>query len=184
VRRLVVTALAALLVASGCGTSPSPSGSAAGPIGGRTVDGLFVLELVVGKAVYAAGEPIEAAATLRYGGPEGAIEAYGSGGGLIGFGVEHLDGQLGMGPGFEADCATHQLRPSVTERFSKSGGFSPDDPHADWIRAYFADPLLRLPAGSWRVFAVADFMATPGQPGLGCSGEQHSLTVDVRIEVR
>ena len=139
--------------------------------------------LRVAKARYASGEPITAEATLRYTGITGRTEAWGSGGGLTGFGLEQLDGAHKVGPAFQDDCAQHVLAPEIRTRFEKSGGFGADDPDAEWMRAFLMDPAFRLTAGRWRVFALADFYATPGQAVPGCGGQHRTLEASVVLEV-
>ena len=62
-----------------------------------------------------------------------------------------------------ADCGQHEfprLVP-VAVPFRKTGGFSADDPNADFYRAFFADPVLRLPAGRWQVTASVSGFLVP-----------------------
>ena len=62
-----------------------------------------------------------------------------------------------------ADCAQHDYTRGVPVPvpFRKSGGFSEDDPNADFYRVYFADPVLRLPSGRWRIGASAGGFLVP-----------------------
>lgn len=155
-----------------------------GPVARAVRDGPFALEVVVAKARYAPDEPIEAHATLRYLGPEGRIDITGSGDGPIFFRLEDVAGTRDMGPAWSDDCASHTIVGQVTRPFVKAGGWSEDDPDADFYRAFFADPQFRLPAGRWRIFALADFYATPGRQDLRCGDAEHrSLETGIEIEV-
>ena len=51
------------------------------------------------------------------------------------------------------DCVTHvvPVGEPIVVPFSKSGGFSQEDPNAAFMEAYFADPQLTLPSGTWRI---------------------------------
>lgn len=184
--RFVVAALTAVLLLAACGSAPSPSPSSGPiePVSGTDRDADFMLLLEIGKSRYAPDEPIVAQAALRYTGITGRAEAWGSGGGLIGFGVEQLGGVHRTSPAWQDDCARHVLAPLVQAPFQKSGGFSEDEPDAAWLRAFLTDPVFRLSAGRWRVFALADFYSTPGQPNLSCGDAQHrTLEAWVEIEV-
>ena len=83
----------------------------------------------------------------------------GSGSGLIAFGVEQLGGDLQNGPVWTADCHAYSVdaRNPPTQIFTKSGGFSGDDPNADFWHNFFADPELHLPPGEWLLTAEARF---------------------------
>jgi hypothetical protein len=60
----------------------------------------------------------------------------------------------------------------------KSGGYSDSQPDAAFYRAFFADPLVRLPAGEWDITAIAVFTE-----GLGCQGVSHSMSATIRVVV-
>ncbi len=143
--------------ASSSATSdPAPSGE------GR--DALFRLTIGADRGRYAADEPIEIATTLRYIGDEPATVSS-SGAGLVAFGIEQLDGPVDAGWARNDDCARFDYRPGEVEaiEFQKSGGYSNDDPMADFWREFFADPELRLPTGQYRITARAEY----GDPGCG-----------------
>ena len=58
----------------------------------------------------------------------------------------------------------------------KSGGFSADDPDAAFYRAFFSEPLVRLPAGRWEIAAVASFVVGDRRP-------EHSLRASITVTV-
>jgi hypothetical protein len=66
----------------------------------------------------------------------------------------------------------------LSSRLTKSGGFTAEDPDAAFYQAFFADPVVRLPAGEWRITAVASF--TEGE---GCTGKAVMLKVPITITV-
>jgi hypothetical protein len=68
-------------------------------------------------------------------------------------------GGLHLSPTTADVCTRTTLEPrqTLTYGFTKSGGFDGDDPNADDYKRFFEDPELRLTAGTWHVFAVADF---------------------------
>jgi hypothetical protein len=65
----------------------------------------------------------------------------------------------------------------VQQSFAKGGGFTNDDPRAaDWL-AFMQDPVLRLPAGTWHPYVVADFNV--GECGAGDDGFRASIEIVV-----
>ncbi len=136
--------------------SPSPTGGTAPP--GQGVAELFSLDIRADRGPYAADEPIEIEAALTYNGEE-RTTVTSSGDGLVRFGIEQLDGPVDTGPSHDESCVRHEYRPGDVEHveFQKSGGYSNDDPMADFWREFFADPELRLPAGEYRITVWAEY---------------------------
>ena len=177
--RLLLGTVIALAALAACGPAPTPApSSAAEPVIAADEEGLFRLELELPKATYAAGEPIEGVARLRYGG-QGAVEVAGAAGGLIGFSLVDVDGPRDVGGGQDAACAPYGLDPAnpITTALTKSGGYSPDDPADDFIEAFLSDPIYRLPAGTWEIQAWTNFL------GQGCALPATELSASVRITV-
>ncbi len=182
-----ILAIAALVVACVDGPTASPSGEAVpvptpppGPIVRAVdVDGPFQLVLELAGRSFAAGEPIEGRAWLELVPGAGAFDLWGSGGGLIAIETVQLDGTWDLRAAWTADCAPHRLAPGapIGGGLVKSGGFSEDDPNAAAYRAFFADPLFRLPAGRWEVAAVAAFAV--GE----CGGPEVALRAPIEIVV-
>lgn len=145
-------------------------------------DDLFELEMRTGKTRYAAGEPIDASAAIQYLGPGRSITTHGSGSGVVLFSLEHLDGPLDMSGAWTADCGPAEVPadPPEVVIFEKSGGIT-DDSNAAFWRAYFAEPELRLPAGTWRLWALFDRW-TGGSCGAGF--REHRLLAAVTIVVQ
>ena len=175
--RRLAPPLAACLTAllAGCGvvgalrvTDPEPKPAV-------VRDGEFELEIMSPRSEWGADQPIEVTATLRYLGTEDQVEIGGSGAGPIAFGVAELGGTRRMDALWQMDCAPHVLGPDdpIVARYTKSGGWAPDDPNIAFYEAFFADPEFRLPAGRWQVEAWVRF-------GVGaCDGRQ----VDTRASV-
>ena len=155
-RKGIWVAVAAALMAAACVDRPVEQDG--GPIEGIARDDIFVLVMHVDRASYEASEPISAGAALTYVGPAPVIDARGSGSGPILFSIEQLDGPLDMGITATGDCATHPFVRDVaqTRQFVKSAAFDPEDPADAFWPAYLADPLLRLPAGKWRLTASVE----------------------------
>ncbi len=150
--------------------------------GGELVEfdwGYFTLGLTSDKRQYAAAEPIDIKAELLYEGPP--VELWGAGL-LSGFAIEQLDGPLAMPPGpMIQPCVSLSLpagEPYVVP-FVKHTHWSDDDPNADFYREWLADPVVRLPAGTWLVTAYSDFLVGPD-----CRGDPVVMEASVVITVR
>ena len=157
--------------------SPAPSPTAAEPVVAFDEQGRFRLELELPKSTYAAGEPIEGIARLRFAGP-GATDIAGSGSGLIVTSLVDANGKVLTGIQ-TADCAPYTIDSAspLTTGLVKSGGYVPDDPSDDFIEAFLKDPVFRLPAGDWAIHASSDFA------GNGCAPPRIQLSTSIRIVV-
>ncbi|MDQ6795497.1 MAG: hypothetical protein M3067_11915 [Chloroflexota bacterium] len=172
-----------LILAIGCAT-PSPSGpptaEPARPIRAEAREGDFRLILQSSDDHYAAGAPIDLATELSYIGPQPGLKLAGSGSGLVQVSLLQLDGTLRIEAGSDDSCAAYAIRPAapLAQRYVKSGGWSGEDPNAAFYKAFFADPVLRLPRGTWRMVADAWFYVDD------CGGRAHRLqaALDVRVE--
>lgn len=127
------------------------------------VEGLgeFVLTISADHIEYVADEPIDVEATLTYHGATGeSVDAWGNG--LLWFRVERVDGSLEMESiGMDICQRLEPLEAGVprTMPFWK-GGYAlpePGDPNGDFLRRYWEDPELRLPAGVWQITATSSF---------------------------
>jgi hypothetical protein len=173
--RILVTVLALVLVS--CGPPQTPEPTEAESVVSFDEQGPFRLELELPKATYAAGEPIEGLARLRFAGP-GSAEIAGSGSALIVTALADANGTVLTGAA-TADCAPYTIDPATpfTTGLEKSGGFLPDDPSDDFIEAFLKDPVFRLPAGNWAIQASSEFA------GHGCTPPMIKLSVTVPIVV-
>ena len=140
----------------------------------------MTLAAVARPPVVAPGEVIEVVAELTNDGDE-PIVLSGSGSGLVFFSVTRLEDGLTSGPAAHTDdCATHELPAGVTTTvpFAKSGGWSENDPNAAFLRTFFSEPELTLPAGRWRID-----ITTAGSIGEGCTGEAIGLELALVVTV-
>ena len=158
-------------------TGPEMSGD---PVAATDTDGEFTLTLIVRQDRYRAGQLIEAEAVLAYGGPQAEIVMRGSSHDLVGFGLESGEPPVSIGPAFTSDCGAHPIGPAdpLVFPFVKSGGFTPGDPADAFAEAYFAQPELRLPAGTWTIGAGTTFYT-----GADCGDGLHSLSTEAIIRV-
>ena len=136
----------------------------------------------IASDVVDAGAPIDVTTSLMWTGPKPAATIWGSGSGPVSFGLEEVDGDIVIGGIQTLDCAPHDyahLVPVATP-YSKSGGFTEEDPNADFYKAYFADPVLRLPAGKWKVTASAGGYLAPCEMDAPTVGINLEATILVR----
>lgn len=143
-------------------------------------DGAFTLELVLPRLAWSANEPILGTAILIFDGRE-ITTIYGSGAGVVAFSFDEVGGPRHVRYGMSDDCRPHELDPAtpINAELFKSGGVTGTEPDADFLRSFFADPELQLPAGTWDVTAVAVFFAET----VGCVGQMHTLEATARISV-
>jgi hypothetical protein len=179
IRRTLSVATLALAMAA-CAGSASPSGSAPAepePVTDAARDVAFALTLSVDRAAFRSSEPITVAATWTYLGPKGAERVFHAAR-PVGFVIEEIGGGRGMGGGMELPCLFTDVVAGqpVAVPFGKAGEVT-DDPSAGFDLAWYQDPVLRLPPGSWRIVAYLDVY-------LGdCGGESHTLEAAVGVVV-
>jgi len=179
----VTIVVLAVLAIGRWATSTAPSATLAQPpaaaVEANSADNLFRVRIRAEPATYRSGEPIHVQAWLAYLGPKDRETIVGSGSGLVGFSWEQLDGQRRQGGAATADCRPYSIERAIpiAVRFTKSGGFTAEDPDAPYWRQYFADPVFRLLPGHYRIHAQADF--TVG----ACGGERHDLEASVQVLV-
>jgi hypothetical protein len=173
---LISFVLISLACASNPGASSTP-GSAA-PTRAEVAGGQFRLEFELDSATWRADEPITGSARLERLGAGDVIS--GSGGGPIAFNYVEVDGTRHVDYEMTADCARHALtrETSIVEPLSKSGGWSRDDPDADFYRQFMLGPDIRLPAGLWEITAVAVF-----NDGPDCASPQDNLAATLRVTI-
>jgi hypothetical protein len=151
------------------------------PVNGEDADREFRLTISADQGRYRAGQPIDVSATLTYLGPNVGIVVGGSGTGLVGFALERKEQPaFRIEPAGTSDCRPYQMQRgvAVAHPFMKTGGFADEDPLAGFFRAYFASPELRLPAGTWTISAVANFLGSAD-----CDGPEHALNASVTVAV-
>ena len=168
----MTVALAVVVVAlmfrptSGIGTT--------GPVTATAEDGMFRLELTTPRGIYGPDDAIEPVATVTYLGPDADVRIFHSTH-PIGFLIEEVGGERTAGGGTRLPCrSTHLMKGEpFAQPFWKGG--SPDEP---FDQAWYEDPVLRLPPGTWRIVAMLN-----SKVGDGCTGEAHRLEVANVIQV-
>jgi len=112
-------------------------------------------------------------------GAAATVTPWGSSSGIVGFSVSK-EGGPSVGPGLRDDCkpaAALVLGAPSRFPFSKSGGYTLEDPNVGFFQDYFATPELRLPAGVWTIQAETNFKPT------GCAGAAIVLRAAVSVVV-
>ena len=172
-----VLSVAVMALATACSEQPAPSGA---PVVASTSGHGLTLSIAAEQSAARVGEPIEVAANLRHDAVADVVVS-GSGMGVVAFTVTRLEDGLTSGPPvMTGDCALHVVPAGsgLGYPFEKSGGWAPDDPNAAFLQAYFAEPELTLPSGTWRIEA-----RTYGNLGEGCTGELLELSAAVDVVV-
>lgn len=132
----------------------------------------FELTLYADKDTYTADEEIHIRATLEYKGLTDTI--------TIWHGDPYLTFSLSDGKDFQTGglvltiLTSTKLNKGYLYEFSyrKSGGYSENDPDADFWRAFYQEKALKLPAGTYKVSACGAFHISeqmrPGEEGPAC----------------
>ena len=182
---ILAVAVAGTLLAALAKVGPFAPGATARsvPVVATTTGGPFELAIRSSKARYAPGEAIAIEATLTYRGPEPSLQiahAQGAAGGPVGFGIdEPVLGELRLSPSWSESCERSTLQPGqpLTVPFEKSAAWSGNDPRSSEYQAVVLEPALRLSAGTWHPYAIAEFSI--GE----CSAYQIEMRVGIEIEV-
>ena len=182
VYRLLRVAAAALALTA---CAQPPTSSAVSPstpelAAGQVTEAGITLVATASPAHATVGEEITVVAELSHEQPAPVV-VWGSGTGIVFFSVTREADGLSSGPSVsQGDCARYELPPGepTVVPFAKSGGWSPEDPNADFLSTYFSEPELTLPAGTWRIDVT-----TSGTLGEGCTGEPlgHELALVVTV---
>jgi hypothetical protein len=120
-------------------------------------DKLFELKLNIEKTTFFANEPIQYSASLTYIGDGDSFTVWGSHT-IVGFRITNgqdfdMDGMITL-----ELAATKLLKnKTVVYPFVKSGGYSNDDPKADFWRKFYSEKDLTLPPGKYLIEAVSSF---------------------------
>ena len=119
-----------------------------------TKDEIFELKIYIDKDTYSHDEIINCYATLEYIGEEDSIAVYSSDP-LVGFSLKddkYFDGVYAVND----ILITTTLEKGKTVRFDyvKSGGWTDQDPNADFYKKFFSEKELILPTGTYEITAT------------------------------
>jgi hypothetical protein len=143
-------------------------------------DGDFELQLTSDKSIYRPDEPINVSASLIYRGSEHSIDVVYEHGGPVVFGIrERVFGAVDVMPVSDLMCGPKHAKLTrdapLIQPFQKRGGFPGNDPRAEAFKAFMLDPVLRLPEGTWHIYAR-------GGVGPGC-GSLPSPSASLQAEI-
>lgn len=121
---------------------------------------LFELELYSDKTAYNTTDKIKIWATLKYIGPDDQI--------TIWHGDPYISFYISDGKDFDIGGIVHTvLRSTKLDKdklyqfeYSKNGGYSADDPKADFWKEFYAEKDLYLPEGEYTVKVCTAFSLT------------------------
>jgi hypothetical protein len=157
--------------------SPEPTANT-DPVSRSVVDGVFQLDLTTPHGTYGPDDAIEPVATVTYLGPNGETTMYHASS-PVGFLIEEIGGTRQMDGGMDQPCLRTAVQKNVPLAYPfEKAGTTEHGLDAAWYR----DPILHLPAGSWRIRAYLDVDVTDGTTT--CGGIHHHLEVENVIAVR
>lgn len=141
-------------------------------------DQLFRLTLHIEKLSFRSDEKIELSSTLEYIGPNTSI--------TIWHGLPYIDYYISDGKefnvmGMTATILTHTTLDKgkvYTFQYIKSGGYSEDDPHADFWKKFYDEKDLYLPPGKYTLGVATHFSLTADT-----EGSRYSNNVEIEITV-
>jgi hypothetical protein len=178
VRSLGALAVVVLVVVGGLALrSSSPDTLSGAPVVAAAEDASFRLTLTTPRATYSPADAIDPVAAVTYLGPKTSETMYHA---MypIGFQIEEVGGKRVMGGFMDDPCLSTELTKGKPAEFPfGKAGAGTDDPSAGFNRAWYQDPVLRLPEGTWRI--IANLEIDTGQ----CGGEHHQLTVENVVTV-
>lgn len=120
-------------------------------------DDQFSVTVFINKLNFKVNEKIDLFSTVEYIGEKSEIDTWS---GRPNFKYTIFDGTNYYCEAMQLDIkvkTTFKKGEVYTYPFKKAGGWSEDDPKADYWRAYYSDPELKLPAGTYEITAFCDF---------------------------
>jgi hypothetical protein len=140
-------------------------------------DDRFELTMVSPKLVWTDKEPIEIGATLAYLGEE-PVTIWHSDQSPVDFALRSIDGPYDTTPVSDLMCGRSEFGPGGVGLypFAKSGSYDPQGELGKFWRAWFRQPELLLPVGTYQIIAYAEHGAS------GCDDIRRldaALTVEV-----
>lgn len=163
----------------GVGATPGVSTAAVGPVTNSVDDGTLKLSLSADRGGYAEGDPIAAAATVEYLGPDAELEVFTALDRIV-FRVAEVGGDRQAAGGSRQSCNpnTFERGVPVSYPWAKNAAYIPGDPAFAFEEWYATSgPHLRLPVGTWRLSATFE-----GSEG-SCGPNGHTLTAGIVVTV-
>ncbi len=175
----IIVAACAVASPSPVGPSPSAVGPSPSPVVAEDSSGPFKLQLALPRADWHATDTIKGEATLSLVGVE-TLKFGTTASGPVIFSFAEVGGSRSVKGISWADCkeSTLEAAKPLVVPITKQGAYDPAAPSSDFKKWFMTDPLLQLPAGTWRITAVAYVNADDI-----CPDENHALRVSVELHV-
>lgn len=161
--RAILLVLALSLSVASCG-SDGLAPEAPSPVVAQVENAGFILEVTLPRQQFGTSDAIPIQTTLTWTGAAPKGQLWGSGSGPVSFLLTEVGPpRRAMGGAMTLDCTSTDFPRGVATPvpFAKSGGWDDTDPNTDFYRAWFADPILRLPAGRWQLTVRAEGFLAP-----------------------
>lgn len=178
-KKILTLILVLALMLAGC-SQAGANLEAAGtePIVFEAGDENFAIKTYINKLEFDEGEEIKLHSTIEYIGENESIEIW-SGEPyfhhLIHDGDKYINSDIVLGILKETVLKKGEV---YTIPFSKSGGFTREDPDAEFWEKYFSEKELRLPTGDYTFTAVTDFCLDMDQE------EKVTLRTEFKVKVK
>lgn len=142
-------------------------------------DGTFEISVYTDKDVYGKDEAVLCWAVVEFIGEGDGVTIYSSDP-LVGFGIK--DGKYFDG-GYAVNdvLITTEFKKDEPEtyEYSKSGGWSAEDPNAEFYKEFYAEKELILPSGEYEISATIDGFFNQDD----YQGSKYELSASVKIRV-
>jgi hypothetical protein len=156
--RLLGTALCVVVAGCAAGTaSPSITGSTSTtPVRAEDTQGQYELVFELPRTDWHASDVITGEATLSLIG-SGVANFGSSGSGPLAFAFDEVGGSRHVQGLMTPDCRSYRLEAGkpISSSIKKSGVYSSGAPPSDFGRWFMTDPVVHLPAGDWKITAMA-----------------------------
>ena len=157
-RKVYVLIMVTVLILAGCSQAgANPEETDARPLVFEARDQNFEVKTYIDKLEYDEDEEIEVYSTIEYIGENDSVKIWS--------GEPYFHHRIHDGSKFiNSDIVLNVLKETVLKKgevytipFSKSGGFTQEDPDIEFWEQYFSEEALKLPAGDYTFTAVTDF---------------------------
>jgi len=167
-----------VMIAAAAGCSQSIVETEETSIGASTNNSDFNLSIWTDKSIYSTDEPIECSASLEYIG-ESDLTVFHSDP-LIVFYIQggNFNGEWARQDSLNRTEFTCQEE--IVIPFEKSGGWSSDDPNAEFFQEFYSEDELFLPPGEYLLWTQIEYSTDEND----FSGSHNTLEVSVSITVQ
>jgi hypothetical protein len=142
--------------AAGTASSSATGATSTTPARAEDTQGPYRLVIELPRTDWHASDAITGEATLSLVGSDGVVFGS-SGSGPIAFAFDEVGGSRHVQGLMTPDCRSYRLEAGkpISSPIKKSGVYSADALPSDFNRWFMTDPLVHLPAGDWKITAIA-----------------------------